>query len=199
MKSLKLIGSLFIWGAITTFMSCSNDGENLSMYSDEEFHDKIVQIQNKYNSSLKINEACLRKDDETLTNINDIMRTIENSSFCYELITSEEGGLIAMPILNTTATRSNSSELEAIYSVLLSHGELPCFIEVSGKGAYFQIKSVEIDFEIENISCTGNVTKESVSFSGDIRINRGTGSYATYYLFCKKDWQDNIFEVFRKY
>ena len=172
MKRIKIfISGLFVYGAIVALMSCSNDTENLGMYSDEEFHSKVVQIQNKYNSSLKIDESCLSKDDETLTNINDIMRTIENSGFDYELITSEEGGLIAMPILSTTATRNNSSEVNpGVYSEILSHENLPCDIHISGKGNYFQIKSCDSSYQLNNLSCKGSVSKDRIEVFGDIEI-----------------------------
>ncbi len=199
MKSIKsFIGDLFVWGALIALMSCSNETGHIGMYSDSEFHNKVVQLQSKYNSSLKIDENCLRKDEETLDNINDIMRTIENSSFDYELIVSEDGGLIAMPILNTTATRSYSTELNPVSSAILSHGVLPCSIVVSGEGTNFRIKSKNGDFIIENISCQGSVTEESISFSGDIRISLGTLVFGTYYLYCEIDSNENIFDVIKK-
>ncbi len=196
MKSIKsFIGGLFVWGALISLVSCSNDAEDLGMYSDEEFHSKVVQIQNKYNSSLKIDESCLRKDDETLTNINEIMRTIENSSFCYELITSEEGGLIAMPILSTTATRSNGVELDSgIYAEILSHSQLPCDLIVSGAWESFEIKPYYSDFRLINISCTGSVTRESVNINGEFMI---TG-YGTYEILRIKSSSSDIFQVNRK-
>ena len=195
MKNLKFIGFLVIWGAITTFMSCSNDGENLGMYSDEEFHDKIVQIQNKYNSSLKIDEASLHKDDETLTNIDDIMRTIENSSFCYELITSEEGGLIAMPILSTTATRSNGVELDSgIYAEILSHSQLPCDLIISGAWESFEIRPYSSNYQLTNISCTGSVTRERVNISGDFIII----GYGKYEILRIKTTSSDLLQVNRK-
>lgn len=198
MKNLKFIGFLVIWGAITTFMSCSNDGENLGMYSDEEFHDKIVQIQNKYNSSLKIDEASLHKDDETLTNINDIMRTIENSSFDYELIVSEDGGLIAMPILNTVSARDYTSESNPV-SYTLSHDILPCAIIVSGVGTNFQIKPFYNSFQLINVSCTGSIGENYIILNGDIKLRvLGEEDYTTYNLYCKKNYREDIFEVVKK-
>mgnify|MGYP003306957462 CR=1 FL=1 len=196
MKGIKFfIGCLFVWGAIVALMSCSNDTENLGMYSDEEFHSKVVQIQNKYNSSLKIDESCLSKDDETLTNINDIMRTIENSGFCYELITSEEGGLIAMPILSTTATRSNGSEANpGVYSEILSHENLPCDLEISGQGNYFQIKSCDSSCQLTNLSCRGSVSKDRTEVYGDIEI-RFDGNYRRYEIYRVKNHSSDILWV----
>lgn len=181
-------------------MSCSNETENLSMYSDEEFHDKVVQIQNKYNSSLKIDESCLCKDDETLTNLNDIMRTIENSSFDYELIASAEGGMIAMPILNTTATKSSNSEINpGVYSEILSHENLPCDLEVSGQGSSFQIKPCESIHDLTNISCKGSVTRERTSVYGDVMIRPyGSSGYGTYEIRRIKSSGSDVLIVNRK-
>ena len=198
MKGIKFfIGCLFVWGALISLVSCSKDAENLGMYSDEEFHNKVVQIQNKYNSSLKIDESCLRKDDETLTNINDIMRTIENSGFDYELITSEEGGLIAMPILSTTATRSNSSEMDSgTFFEILTHSALPCEIEISGIGQDFQVKPCREMFYFENISCGGTVTRNYIRVQGDIKIRQYSNSAdKLYYINRRKDSSQDIFEV----
>lgn len=196
MKSIKsFIGGLFVWGALISLVSCSNDAEDLGMYSDEEFHSKVVQIQNKYNSSLKIDESCLRKDDETLTSINEIMRTIENSGFDYELITSEEGGLIAMPILSTTATRSNGVELDSgIYAEILSHSQLPCDLIISGAWESFEIRPYSSNYQLTNISCTGSVTRERVNISGDFIII----GYGKYEILRIKTPSSDLLQVNRK-
>lgn len=199
MKRIKVfIGSLLGCGAITMLLSCSNDSESIGMYSDREFHDRVVQLQNKYNSSLKIDESRLCKNEETLININDIMRTIENSSFDYELIISEDGGLIAMPILSTASTRSYGSEATTV-SYTLSHGLLPCSIVVSGENKFFEIKTNNTNYKLVNVSCGGRVTQDFCIFSGDIKIRpSGEENYTTYTVDCYKNYYRDVFNVVKK-
>lgn len=188
-------------GLVSVLLGCSNEIDNSNMYSDKEFHTEVVQLQNKYNSSLKIDESILSKDDETLTNINDILRTIENSSFEYELIESEEGGLIAMPILTTTATRSNSAEVSApTYTETISHSLLPCRLTIRCSGTNLTIKAENSSYEVTNISCTGSYTKESTyerfRMEGHIKIAlKGSSNYTRYYIYRLVDGDSNEFEI----
>lgn len=202
MKKIKhFIHSMPYLGLVSVLLGCSNEIDNSNMYSDKEFHTEVVQLQNKYNSSLKIDESILSKDDETLTNINDILRTIENSSFEYELIESEEGGLIAMPILTTTATRSNSAEVSApTYTETIYHSLLPCSLTIRCSGEKITIKTENSSFEVTNISCTGSYTKEGsyerFRVEGHIKVAiKESSVYTRYYIYRLKENDSNEFEV----
>lgn len=199
-KKIFLINSVICIGITSAMLGCSNEMENSDIYSDKEFHAEVVQLQNKYNSSLKIDESILDKDDETLTNINDILRTIENSCFEYELISSENGGLIAMPILTTTATRSNSAEATPMrYSEVLSHELLPCQIVITCEGQKFSIKSRSGLYELTNISCRGSVTAAYVDVSGDFKMRLiGSSTYTTYSIYRRKSEYENEFRILKR-
>lgn len=188
-------------GLVSVLLGCSNEIDNSNMYSDKEFHTEVVQLQNKYNSSLKIDESILSKDDETLTNISDILRTIENSCFEYELIESGGGGLIAMPILTTTATRSNGAEVSApTYTETISHSLLPCRLTIRCSGTNLTIKAEYTSYEVTNISCTGSYTKEGTyerfRIEGHFKIAlKGSSDYTRYYIYRLVDGDSNEFEI----
>lgn len=202
MKNIKfLINAIFCLGITSAVLGCSNEIDNSNIYSDKEFHTEVVKLQNRYNSSLKVDESILNKDDETLTNINDILCTIENSSFEYELIESEEGGLIAMPILTTTATRSSSAEVSVpTYTETISHSLLPCRLKIRCSGTNLTIKAEDSLYEVSNISCTGSYTKEAkyerFRMEGHIKIAfKGSSNYTRYYIFRLAEGDLNHFEI----
>ena len=204
MKKIKdFIPSIPCPGLVSVvLLGCSNDIGNSSMYSDKDFHTEVVQLQNRYNSSLIIDESILEKDDETLTNINDILRTIENSCFEYELITSEGGGLIAMPILATTATRSNSAEVTVpTYTEMISHSSLPCKLSIKCSGANLSITPVNVGYEVVNLSCRGSYTKEGTyerfRMEGYIKIAlKGTSNYTKYYIYRLAEYGSSEIDIY---
>lgn len=188
-------------GMFFVLFGCTNEIEHPEMLSDKEFHSRIIQLQNKFNASLRIDENSLEKNDETLTVINDIMRTIENSCFEYELITSEEGGLIAMPILSTTATRSNSAEVSLpTYEEEIVHSLLPCRLKINCKGTHLTMKSQSALFSVVNISCNGSYTIvdgfERFRVEGHFKIAvKGLSDYTGYYIYRLVEGDSNELEI----
>lgn len=198
MKELKFtIKKLIYAGGVITLCSCSNSLECSDNMPDKLFHEEVVKLQNEYNSSLKINESILNKNDETLANISEILRVIENSCFDYELVPSEDGGLAAMPILTTTSTRSNSTEVDPLtHSEILSHPSLPCKIKVTCSRQKFSITSQDQLFILTNESCRGSVTEDYVDISGRFKIRRvDQTTFSTYSITRRISSYENIFQI----
>lgn len=199
-KARFLINYIICLGIASTILGCSNEMDSSDIYSTKEFHEEVAQLQNKYNSSLKIDESFLNRDDETLTNINDILRTIENSCFEYELIVSEDGGLIAMPILTTAAISSSSFEMtSSTYSEIISGDVFPCKIKIVCKGQKLSIITLDSRYVLINISCRGSVTEAYADVSGDFMIRSTDSSVCIYYsIYRRKSKQEDILNITRK-